>query len=213
MNYENSKFENKVKNCYDNNKQLWVCYKDPVLVYLKTSNFFDIFDVTHLQSNLSFNQILYVILDQTLPDLYLKPKSIYHGIEKMSIQLPSEYSKILAEISKKAKNVTSRVSTKIQKEINQELRAIENILKFPDPIKWAEKTYKLYGLSVSEKILSEKRRKNGLIDVDGKLNKDVVNFILKYWGDERICKNVFFIVFSSINPIVKHENWEIYLYS
>jgi hypothetical protein len=223
----------KAKESYDSGRQLWVVSSNPLntastALYkecLEDSSKYDFSKL--LISDKDKSDVYRHILGMTLPEWLIHPRSVmvdYSSLKnrrakkafsKMS-GLPEDVPELLARKSIESKEKTSTLDKKIYGEIDFMLNVASQL---PDPADWVNKTYE-WAKKPEENLMARilkrselERKREIFVDTYGRLDKTAIDFILKYYGNERISRNIFLIVFSMKMPSEEHKNWVLYLFS
>lgn len=139
--------------------------------------------------------------------------------KKISDEIIENLIKSSKEEIKKKQEAIKSISPKILEEIILRKSIIHEL---PDPKEWVEKTYKLHENDPYDKIrfsktqrllrkLKGERQTKIFTDMFSELEGQPAKFLLEYFGDKKISKNIFLIVSSTRIPEYENKNWELLL--
>jgi len=216
----------KAREAYKNGKQLWMVCKDPLETALTT-----LYEKNSLDNSTEYGFTKIIeqantyrqVFELTLPHWLIHPRSVsidYSCFKNKKLRekyaktsdLPEFVLDLIAKKSIESKEKTSALDKKLYDEIDFRLHVTNEL---PDPIEWVNKNHKWYDKKFIDKIVkrtAEKREREMFVNPLGKLDEKAIDFILKYFGDERISKNIFLVVSSSKIPLLEHENWIYHLF-
>ncbi len=231
-----------IKESYDNGKQLWLCSEKPletaqeVVSFIGKTNKYR--KPISLQKSVVEGDISRYIFNLTIPFYlitqgvltesgYTTPGIFYDisqvpkdTLKKLNKNVPDDILEDSIKIMKMMKEITNSIDHKLLEEIALRKHVFHEL---PDPEEWAEKTHKLnennfgdFEYNLFQRFLKRLRRDRNNVkvfaDMLSELEGKSAEFLLKYFGNEKISRNVFLAVSSRKIPEVEHENWNLFLY-